>query len=201
MIYSTIPTSKFGTCSICGTPDTECVKLQKNLVCLLCRKNQKNKIQIQKASEKAQVRGLRGKQKESGNEDAASRQNLIVDCDIVFSRIVRLREADQYLNTLCFTCGDRKHFSLHQCGHYVKRGNMALRFDFRNSKVQCRNCNENLHGNYEVYKTKLNEEENGIADQLEQEGREIYKYSIEELKQLLFDLRQKLKPLELKLKK
>ncbi len=202
MLYSIIPKSKFGLCSVCGTPDTECVKLQKSLVCLNCRGTQKAKIQIQKANEKNKIRGLQsGLQKEIGVRDSASRQNLINDLDYVFSRIIRLREADEYMNCVCYTCGSRKHWSLMQCGHFQKRGNMGLRYDFRNSRVQDKTCNEGLGGNLKVYKQKLEEESPGLSEQLELEAREVFKYSNDELKQLLFDLRQKLKPLEQKIKK
>ncbi len=88
-----------------------------------------------------------------------------------------------------------------QCGHFVKRGNKSLRFDFRNSRVQCKHCNETLDGNYTMYGIKLEGEEKGLAYQLEQEGREVFTYSIEDLKGLLTDLRFKLKPLEQKITK
>ena len=78
--------------------------------------------------------------------DAASRQALIQDLDYVFSRIVRLQAADSLGNCECYTCNSLKHWSLQQCGHYVPRGNMALRWDFRNCRVQCKNCNEALWG-------------------------------------------------------
>nr|WP_298655319.1 recombination protein NinG [uncultured Flavobacterium sp.] len=192
---------KINDCSVCGEKETECRKRAKEYICIRCCKEIDTKKQAQKVALKTRVRGLHQIQKMEGKQDEASRQNLIYDCDYVFSRIVRLRAADQYSNTVCYTCGDRKHFSLHQCGHFQKRGNMALRYDFRNSRVQCRLCNEGKHGNMEVYRQKMEEESPGLPEQLELEAREVYKYSIDELKQLLISLRYQLKPLELKIKK
>ena len=191
-----IATSKYGDCDRCGDKDTECRKRKKEMLCLSCCKIEDTKKQVTKANQRNQVRGLYGKQVESGKEDMASRQALISDIDYVFSRIVRLRAADEYGNCECFTCGAKKHWSLMQCGHFVKRGNMALRFDFRNSRVQDKHCNETLGGNYDLYKQRLEEEQTGLSEQLEEEGRIVFKYGTDELKQLLIDLRAKLKPLE-----
>jgi hypothetical protein len=56
-----------------------------------------------------------------------------------------------------------------------------------------------MHGNIEEYTKRLNEEQPGLPEQLREESREIYKYSREELKQLLIDYRAKLKLVESKL--
>lgn len=197
---SYLPQTKFGNCASCGAKDTEVVKVCKETYCLYCRTDQKNKIQVRKANERNKVRSLGNKQRYEGNEDAASRSALIADCDYVFSRIVRLRGADEHGNCECYTCGSKRHWSLMQCGHYVRRGNMGLRYDFKNSRIQDKHCNETLGGNYEVYRQRLNEEQKGLPEQLEEQGREVFKYSIEELKQLLIDLRAKLRPLEDKIK-
>lgn len=192
-----LPQYKIGNCNCgCGGKDVEGRKVGKNFYCVYSYNTMKTKEQVKKANERNSVRSLRGKQKEMGNEGAADRANLVADLDYVFSRIVRLRGIDAYGNCECYTCGSRKHWSLMQCGHYVKRGNMSLRFDFKNSRIQCKHCNETLHGNYEVYKQRLEEEQKGLSEQLEEQGREVFKYSIDELKQLLIDLRGKLKPLE-----
>ena len=146
------------------------------------------------------VSKLRNEQYAEGNLEDAERQYLINELDFVFSRIVRMSAAvaDKYGNCVCYTCGFGKHWSLMQCGHFIKRGNTEIRWSFQNARVQCKNCNENLSGNLEVYEQKLNEEHTGLPEQLRERAREPYKWSREELKQLLIDLRHRLKTLETK---
>jgi len=52
---SLIPTSKFGKCSQCGTDNTACVKVAKDLFCLQCHKTNKTKVQVDKANKKAKL--------------------------------------------------------------------------------------------------------------------------------------------------
>ena len=200
---SIIPKTKFGDCANpeCGAKQTEVVKVGKELFCLYCRQSQKAKIQVIKANERNKVRSLGFKQKMDGKEDAASRQNLINDLDWTFSRIVRLRAADAYGNCECVTCGTKKHWSLIQAGHYQKRGNMGLRFDFRNVRCQCKNCNEVKGGEISAFSGYLDREQPGLSETLANEARIVFSYGISELKELLLDFRAKLKPLEAKFSK
>lgn len=196
---SLIATSKYGTCDRCGDENTSCKKRKKEMLCLTCCRTEDVEKQVVKAKERNKVRGLYGKQVLEGKEDAASRSALIQDCDYVFSRIVRLRAADAYGNCECFTCNTLKHWSLQQAGHYVPRGNMGLRFDFRNVRVQCKKCNELNTGEFKAFGERLDREVAGLAESLVNQSREPYSYGIGELKQLLIDLRAKLRPLEEKI--
>mgnify|MGYP006935496705 FL=1 len=193
-----IATSKFGDCVRCGEKDTSCKKRGKDLICTSCCKIEDTKKQVEKANLRNRVRGLRGHQVESGNEQAASRQNLINDLDYVFSRIVRLRAADEHGNCQCYTCPTKNHWSLMQCGHYVPRGNMALRFSFDNTRVQCKSCNEFHTGNLSVFKERLGREQAGLSESLENEAKIVFKYGLDELKVMLIDFRAKLRLLEAK---
>jgi len=196
----TINKCKFGDCAKCGLKDTDVVKLGKELVCLKCNREIKVKTQLSKATVKQKVRALGNKQVSEGNYFEAERQALINDLDFVFSRIVRMGAAvaDKYGNCACYTCGFGKHWSMMQCGHFIKRGNTEIRWSFQNARVQCKHCNETLHGNLGVYEQKLNEEHEGLPEQLKERAREPYKWSREELKQLLTDLRQRLRIIETK---
>ena len=116
------------------------------------------------------------------------------DIDFVFSRIVRINAADEYGNCTCYTCDCiPKHWSLMQCGHFISRKEMATRWDFRNVRVQDKSCNEGKHGNLEVFRQRLEEEYPGLPDQLREISQQPYSYGISELKQLLTDLRAKLR--------
>jgi hypothetical protein len=193
-----IATSKFGDCVRCGEKDTSCKKRGKDLICTSCCKIEDTQKQVEKANLRNRVRGLRGHQVESGNEQAASRQNLINDLDYVFSRIVRLRAADEHGNCQCYTCPTKNHWSLMQCGHYVPRGNMALRFSFDNTRVQCKNCNELKSGNLSVFAERLDREQAGLPESLANEAKIVFKYGLDELKVMLIDFRAKLRLLEAK---
>lgn len=203
---SYLPQSKFGDCTQCPSKDTECVKRGKELWCLNCNNRRKAEEQVAKANRRNAARNAGNKLRRenilgsqySEEYEASERSALIHDIDFVFSRCVRMMYADKDGYCECYTCGSRKHWTLQQCGHFIKRGNTVVRWDFRNSRVQDKNCNENLHGNLEVYEQKLNEEHPGLPDQLKEMSREPYKWSRDELKQLLLDLRAKLKIIETK---
>lgn len=120
-------------------------------------------------------------------------QDLIKEADTVFSRWLRLSSADSDGNVSCYTCGVIKHWTLQQNGHYVKRGNLFLRFDPRNCRVQCEGCNVYKDGNYAEYTKRLESEQPGITSILYEEGNLVYKYSRLELKQLIYELNKKLR--------
>lgn len=188
---SIIPRSKFGNCSECGAKNTNVVKVKKDLFCLDCNTNAKRKQYISRAENKVKVR-----------EDVIDdRQSLIHDLDFTFSRYIRIREANTNGIAECYTCGKSSHWTTLQCGHYIKRADTLLRWDSRNARTQCVECNCNKHGNMEVYTDNLEKEYPGLPLQLKEESREVNKYGREELKQLLIDYRAKLKLVELKFKK
>lgn len=187
---SIIPRSKTGNCSECHAENTACVKVGKSLYCISCRNRQKAEQYMKNATEKAK------KDRENGEYD---KQALIHDLDFVFSRYIRIREANQKGFATCFTCGKIDLWNNLQCGHFIKRGEHQLRWDSRNAKAQCHNCNVVQYGNLEVYANRLNEEHSGLPEQLREISRDVYKYSREELKELLIELRAKLKFVESKL--
>lgn len=159
-----------------------------------------DKRQKRKNANKKVVSKLRNEQYAEGNYEEAERAYLIKDLDFVFSRLVRMSAADRHGRCDCYTCGDRKHWSLQQLGHFIKRGNTEIRWLLQNGRVQCKYCNENLDGNLEVYEQKLNAEHEGLPEQLRERAREPYKWTRDELKQLLIDLRAKLRIIETKFK-
>lgn len=196
-----INNSKFGNCTRCPEKDTECRKRGKDLVCLHCCKIEDTQKQVTKANLRNRVRGLRGHQVEAGNEDAASRSALIQDIDFYFSRYLRIRDMDEYSNCKCFICGTVKNFGLMQAMHFVSRSCIGLRFFEKNVRVGCQNCNVHLNGNLDQYSQKLNEEEGNLAEWLKEQGRVVSKPSMDDLRGLLAEYKQKLKSVEYKLKK
>ena len=64
-----------------------------------------------------------------------------------YSEHVRRSAADDLGYVRCFTCGARVHWKACDAGHYISRNRKAVKFDDRNVKPQCHNCNRILHGN------------------------------------------------------
>lgn len=152
-----------------------------------------------KSAIKKTVSKLRNEEYAEGNYDEAERQYLIHDLDYVHSRIVRMTAADARTGLAeCFTCGRKQHWTLCQLSHFVPRANTLTRWDFKANRCSCKYCNENLGGNLIIFAKKLNEEESGLAERLSELSREPYKWGRDELKQLLIDLRAKLRMVESK---
>lgn len=125
-------------------------------------------------------------------------QDLIKEADTIFSRWLRLSSSDKDGNVSCFTCDTIKHWTLQQCGHYVKRGNLFLRFDPRNCRVQCEGCNVYKDGNYAEYTRRLEAERPGITEYLMEESRLVYKSTREEIKNIIKEYAVKIKIIQSK---
>ena len=70
-----------------------------------------------------------------------ARQNAIKAADDAFSAYIRARDGYR-----CYTPDERCSESI-QCGHLIKRGKLATRWNECNAFAQCSNHN-NLHNNY-----------------------------------------------------
>lgn len=118
---------------------------------------------------------------------------LINELDGVFSQYIRLNSAGTNGLVSCYTCGVVKDWREMQCGHFVPRANMFLRFDERNCRPQCNTCNVHKHGNIPAFTRNLNEEKIGITEILYQEAATVYKYSRSELKGMILDYTKKVR--------
>lgn len=188
----TMPKSKYGDCSKCGKKNTNCVKNGKSLFCIECRNEDKRKEMADRAEKRDSNR------KNSVVE--TERDSLVNDLDYTVSRYIRIRESDSSGKCQCYTCGKTDHWTKLQAGHFIKRAETILRWDTRNIRPQCVNCNCNLHGNIEAYELKLEEEQPGICDELRELAREVNKFTRDDLKELLIDFRSKLKIVEMRFK-
>lgn len=111
--------------------------------------------------------------------------DLICDADTVFSQYIRLKHSDSKGIAKCFTCNTFKHYTLMQCGHYIKRGHLYLRWDERNCRVQDADCNEFKNGNIPIFTERLNAESPGITEILQEEMRIVHKPTRDEIKQVV----------------
>lgn len=127
-------------------------------------------------------------------------QDLIADADAIFSKYIRLKYADEKGVVKCFTCNNKKHWTLIQNGHYIKRGHLYLRWDERNCRPQDEECNEYKSGNMIEFTKRLEEEHNGITEILTEEMRIVYKPTRDELRRLISSYTIKVNELKNKLK-
>lgn len=82
-----------------------------------------------------------------------TRKKLIAKLDTIFSKYIRLRDADQNGYCRCVTCGERYHWKKIQAGHFISRKHYATRWDENNVHAQCVACNVFRAG--EQYKYSL----------------------------------------------
>lgn len=62
--------------------------------------------------------------------------------DTIFSEFIRRKEANSDGVVSCVSCGTRRYWKDDmQCGHYITRDKLAIRWDERNCHTQCRICN------------------------------------------------------------
>ena len=121
---------------------------------------------------------------------------LIADADAIFSQYIRLKYANRVGIVKCYTCPIEKHWTLMQNGHYVKRAHLYLRWDERNCRVQCADCNEVLYGNMAEYTARLDQERDGITDILKDEMRLVHKPTREEIRQVIAEYTPKVAALK-----
>jgi NinG protein len=119
--------------------------------------------------------------------------DLIDELDGIFSKYIRLKYADKDGLCECYTCGKKKKWQEMQCGHYLSRRHMFLRWDERNARPQDEYCNTYKHGNTAVYGIKLEDENPGITDILLEESRIPYKWSRIEIIAMIDDYKRRLK--------
>lgn len=120
------------------------------------------------------------------NKKAPSINKLIKKLDAVYSTYVRSINADFNGYVACYTCGVKKHWKDQQCGHYVSRAVKSLRFDQRNTKVQCVGCNIFKHGALDEYALALQKEYGeGILKELNQTKNQSKRYTVLELQGLI----------------
>uniref|UniRef100_A0A6M3K491 Putative lambda recombination protein n=1 Tax=viral metagenome TaxID=1070528 RepID=A0A6M3K491_9ZZZZ len=103
-----------------------------------------------------------------------------------FSKFIRTRDCIKTTGCpdwgLCITCSRRYHIKLLQAGHFIPGRHNANLFSEKGTHAQCYNCNINLRGATLEYRRKIIEMYgDGYDEVLEQEAREIKKYSVEDL--------------------
>ena len=86
-----------------------------------------------------------------GKKKVVSMKGLRDKLDRVFSRYIRLRDADENGTVACVTCGKLAHWKEVHAGHFIKRQHMSVRWDERNVAAQCVRCNLHMGGQQDVF--------------------------------------------------
>ena len=84
-----------------------------------------------------------------------TRGKLVKKLDAIFSRYIRLKNADSNGMVQCYTCLEQHHRKKIQNGHFVSRWNYKYRWSEDNCRPQCYKCNCIYSGNYKLYTLKM----------------------------------------------
>jgi hypothetical protein len=126
------------------------------------------------------------------SQSKRERPILIAKLDRVFSRFIRLKDADHEM-ARCVTCGLVAHWREMQNGHYISRRKMSTRWDEMNCHVQCPHCNETLGGNLDKYaEYLLNTYGPAATFSLQQKSQHREKISNSELQSMINYYQEKL---------
>ena len=77
--------------------------------------------------------------------------------DEAFSKFIRTRDSQPYEGRAfrCISCNRVLPIEQSDCGHYVNRSHMSVRFNEKNCNAQCRHCNRFMEGNIQDYRKGL----------------------------------------------
>jgi hypothetical protein len=146
----------------------------------------------QRESEKKAAKKLKPK-KVTKKEEKSLKKRLHARCWKLMSEWVRRHNASSTGFQTCYTCGAIKHWSELHAGHY-KHGKFD--FDPRNLKPQCVKCNMFFSGRLDEYTMNL-VRDYGIdwVQQLRNDASKHIGYSIDEMKAIEIELKDKLSTL------
>jgi hypothetical protein len=121
--------------------------------------------------------------------------------DTIFSKYVRLSNADKNGYVKCYTCGVKKYWEKDgmQAGHFMSRKHTATRFDEQNVKPQCYSCNCHFYGRQFEFGKNLDKQfGEGTSDALLQKSRQTQKNTVADLQDLIELYTNKLEELQKK---
>ena len=118
-----------------------------------------------------------------------SRSKLVKKLDTVFSKYIRISNADKNGYCTCVTCGVVKHWKEIQAGHFMSRKHYSTRWDERNVSSQCLACNMFRQGEQYKYSLFLGKDE---AEVLYLKSKETVKFTNYELEEMIKDYSNRL---------
>jgi len=118
------------------------------------------------------------------------RKNLIKKLDAVFSKYIRLRDADTEGYCRCSTCGEVHHWTKIQAGHFISRKHYATRWNEENVHAQCVACNVFRYGEQYKFSLYLGDK---LSKKLLEKSRLIAKFTDIEIKEMIDDYNDRIK--------
>lgn len=116
----------------------------------------------------------------------SQRKTLVAKLDRVFSQYIRQRDGNR-----CCSCG-RDNLPV-DCGHFVSRRVLKLRWDEFNAASQCLRCNRFLAGagaQFAAFIVRRHGESELLR--LDRDSREVWKPTLDELRELLGHFQERL---------
>lgn len=107
--------------------------------------------------------------------------------DEAFSLFIRTRDAQAYKGRWfkCISCGKIKPIEQADCGHYVNRQHMSLRYSELNCSAQCRSCNRFDEGNLQGYRKglieKIGEDKVELLEAMKHQTNKVSAFELGEL--------------------
>jgi len=123
-----------------------------------------------------------------------SRKTIVKKLDTIFSKYVRLKDADFKGNCICVTCGRSYYWKEIQAGHFISRKHYSTRWDERNVKPQCYSCNVMRYGEQYKYSKYLGIE---LSEDLLNLSYKIVKFSNPELIEMTLTYNKLVQELEM----
>tara|TARA_B100000768_G_scaffold34260_1_gene32858 strand:+ start:1734 stop:2126 length:393 start_codon:yes stop_codon:yes gene_type:complete len=114
------------------------------------------------------------------------RSKLVKKLDAVFSQYIRLKDADEFGNATCFTCGKVDHWKKLQNGHFQSRKHYSTRWLEQNCQIQCAGCNVFRYGEQFLFSKYLDEKYgDGTSEELYYKAKQTIKLADFELEEMI----------------
>lgn len=111
-----------------------------------------------------------------------TRSKLVKKLDVIFSKYIRLRDADKNGYCTCCTCSRKFHWKEIQAGHFMSRKHYSTRWDERNVHSQCPRCNIFSQGEQYKYSIFLGDT---VSNELYLKSKEVTKFTSLELQEMI----------------
>lgn len=180
MGYNSTIRPKQGICPMCSGTNKQL------LIGGMCQRHYWDSRKM-KSAQKAQEKEL---------EQDEDLQTLVKDLDIIFSRYIRLNDADLYGRVKCISCPATGKWTMFDTGHFIPRAHMYTRFAENNCRPQCQHCNRNKDGNLIEFAKALELERPGSVEELYEQAKIVYHCTRDELKGMIAGYSLKLKKVQ-----
>lgn len=127
------------------------------------------------------------------NAKKPTRSKLVKKLDTVFSKYVRLSNADNRGFCNCITCGKSFHWKKIQAGHFMSRKHYSTRWELDNVHPQCVACNVYRAGEQYKYSVALGAHR---SEELYIKSNQIVKFKDFELQEMIDKYSDLVKKLE-----